>query len=70
MTGLTGFYDFNLSYLPQGLPQVERSNLSQEVLDRPSLFDALKNQMGLKVTAQKGPVQYFVIDHIERPTAN
>ena len=70
MTGLTGFYDFNLTYLPQGLAQEKRSNLSQEVLDRPSLFDALKEQLGLKVTAQKGPVQYFVIDHIERPTEN
>lgn len=70
MTGLTGFYDFNLSYLPQGLPQQERSNLPQEVLDRPSIFDALKEQMGLKLTAQKGPVQYFVIDHVERPTEN
>jgi len=70
MTGLTGFYDFNLSYLPRRLPQEERSHLSQELLDRPSIFDAVKDQLGLRLTAQKGPVQYLVIDHIERPTEN
>jgi len=70
LTGLSGFYDFNLSYLPQDLSQEMRNNLSQEALDRPSMFEALKEQLGLKLTPQKGPVQYLVIDHIERPTEN
>ena len=70
MTGLSGFYDFNLSYLPRDLPQEVHNNLSQEALDRPSLFEALKEQLGLKLTPQKGPVQYLVIDHIDRPTEN
>lgn len=70
LTGLTGFYDFTLSFLPQNLPQQVHDNLPQETLDRPNLFDALREQLGLKLTAQKGPVQYFVIDHIDRPTEN
>ena len=70
LTGLTGFYDFTLSYLPQNLSQETHDNLPQETRDRPSIFDALKEQLGLKLTAQKGPVQYFVIDHVERPTSN
>jgi uncharacterized protein (TIGR03435 family) len=70
VTGLSGFYDFNLSFLPQGLPQEEHDKLSAEALDRPSLFDALKEQLGLKLTARRGPVQYFVIDHVDRPTEN
>jgi uncharacterized protein (TIGR03435 family) len=70
MTGLKGFYDFRMSYLPQGLPEEERSRLPQAVLDRPSIFEALQEQLGLKLTAEKGPVQYFVIDHIERPSGN
>ena len=41
-----------------------------EVRDRPSIFDALKQQLGLKLVAQKGPVDYYVIDHIDRPTDN
>ena len=70
MTGLSGYYDFTLSYLPQNLPPEVRNNLSQEALDRPSIFEALKEQLGLKLTAQRGSVRYLVIDHIERPTGN
>ena len=33
-------------------------------------FDALKQQLGLKLVAQKGPVDYYVIDHIDRPSDN
>lgn len=69
-TGLTGFYDFRLSFLPTGLPQEDLDQLPPEARDRPSLFNALKDQLGLKLTAQKGPAQYFVIDHIDRPTEN
>jgi len=70
MTGLTGNYDFTLSFLPQSLPPEIQSSLPPEALERPSIFEALKEQLGLKLTAQKGPVQYFVIDHIDRPTEN
>jgi uncharacterized protein (TIGR03435 family) len=70
MTGLTGLYDFHLSFLPTNLPQQELDQLPAEARDRPSLFEALQQQLGLKLTPRKGPVQYFVIDHIERPTEN
>jgi uncharacterized protein (TIGR03435 family) len=39
-------------------------------LDRPSLFDAVKEQLGLKLQAEKGPVEYYVIDHVEKPSEN
>ena len=36
----------------------------------PSVFDALEQQVGLKLQAQKAPVDAWVIDHVERPTEN
>lgn len=70
MTGHTGFYNVNLSFLPSDLSPQQIDQLPAAMRDRPSLFDAFKEQLGLKRTAGKGPGRYFVIDHIERPSAN
>ena len=70
MTGLTKNYDFTLTFLPQLPPNFNTENLPPEILNRPSLFDALKEQLGLKLEPTKGPVEYYVIDHIERPAGN
>jgi uncharacterized protein (TIGR03435 family) len=30
----------------------------------------LRQQLGLKLEAQKGPIEYFVIDSVEKPAGN
>jgi uncharacterized protein (TIGR03435 family) len=70
MTGLTGNYDFKLVFLPELPPGVDKDQLPAEIRDRPNLFTALREQLGLKLTAQKGPVTYIVIDHIDKPSEN
>jgi uncharacterized protein (TIGR03435 family) len=70
MTGLTGNYDFTLDYLPELPPGVDKDKLPPGYLDRPDLFTAVREQLGLKLTAQKGPVTYMVVDHVERPSEN
>lgn len=70
LTGLDKNYDFTLTFLPVLPPDVSPDTLSPEVRDRPTIFDAVKEQLGLKLLAQKGPVQHFVIDHIDRPSDN
>jgi uncharacterized protein (TIGR03435 family) len=69
-TGLTGNYDFTLSFAPELPPGFPKENLPPGLLDRPTIFDALKQQLGLKLEAQKGPVEYYVIDHVEKPAEN
>jgi uncharacterized protein (TIGR03435 family) len=69
-TGLKGNYDFTLSFMPELPPGFEKANLPPEFLERPSIFDALRAQLGLKLEAQKGPVEYYVIDHVEKPAEN
>jgi uncharacterized protein (TIGR03435 family) len=69
-TGLTGYYDFTLSFLPELPPGFDREKLPPEVQARPSLFDAVKSQLGLKLEATKGPVEYYVVEHIEKPERN
>ena len=70
LTGLEGNYDFTLSFAPDLPPDVPKESLPPELLDRPSIFEAVKQQLGLKLEPQKGPVEYYVIDHLEKPTVN
>jgi uncharacterized protein (TIGR03435 family) len=69
-TGLTGYYDFTLSFLPELPPGFDKEKLPPEMLPRPSLFDAVRSQLGLKLEATKGPVEYYAVEHIEKPEAN
>ena len=57
-TGLDGNYAFTLTYTSNPQPDS----------DRPSIFTALQEQLGLKLESARGPVRVFVIDHVERPT--
>ena len=60
-TGLTGFYDFKLSYSPGNDPN---STL-------PDFFTAIQEQLGLKLEPQKLPVEFLIIDHVDKiPTDN
>ncbi len=70
MTGLDKNYDFTLTFMPVLPPDVQKETLPTELQNRPSIFEAVKQQLGLKLTAQKGPVEYYVIDHIDRPSDN
>ena len=62
-TGLDGYYALTLNYAPQ--PARGADNAPG---DRPSLFTALSEQLGLKLEAQRSPVEMLVLDRIERPT--
>ncbi len=45
-------------------------DLPPAIRDLPSVFDALQEQLGLRLQRQKGPIEYYVIDHVERPVEN
>jgi uncharacterized protein (TIGR03435 family) len=36
----------------------------------PTFDEALRQQLGLKLVSQKGPIDFFVVDHIEHPSEN
>jgi uncharacterized protein (TIGR03435 family) len=71
-TGLTGIYDFTLQMGDQGHdgPAAGPDPNSADAPTGPSIFTALQEQLGLKLDAEKGPVQVLVIDHIEMPAQN
>jgi bla regulator protein blaR1 len=66
-TGLTGTYDFSLEFQ---LPQLPGANAPAGDVAGPSFLEALKDQLGLRLDSQTGPVNLYVIDHIEEPSPN
>ncbi len=69
-TGLTGTYDFKLTFLPEQFGTADPDRIPADVRDKPPLATSLKEQLGLQLLPENGPVQYFVIDRVERPSAN
>ena len=71
-TGLTGLYKFDLEFaIDQSTPGVMGAEYAQPSDDppAPSIFTVMQ-RLGLKLEATKGPRDFLVIDHVERPTAN
>lgn len=61
-TGLRGTYEVTLRYSPAG------NNSASD--DRPTLFMALREQLGLELVPQQNAIDFMVIDRAERPTPN
>jgi uncharacterized protein (TIGR03435 family) len=61
-TGLTKRYDFRLDY---------DAEFTDQPADLPRLPVAVQQQLGLRLRSNKGPVQFLVIDSVQKqPTAN
>lgn len=71
-TGLNGRFDFLLEWAPEprGAPAGPVDPPPPDPTAGPSIQDALREQLGIKLESQKARVQMIVVDHIERPSAN
>ena len=56
-TGLKGPFNIDLEWSPD-----------QTASDKPSIFTAVQEQLGLKLESTRAPVDVLVIDSVERPT--
>jgi uncharacterized protein (TIGR03435 family) len=59
-TGLDGFWDVTIDFARDQDPNQEG----------PSIFTAVREQLGLRLVSAKGPVEHLVIESAERPSAN
>jgi bla regulator protein blaR1 len=69
-TGLAGKFDFVLEWSPQLNGPLPPGSTFQPDESGPTFLQALKEQLGLKLVPQTGPVDVLVIDHVEEPSAN
>jgi uncharacterized protein (TIGR03435 family) len=75
LTGLTGLFDISLKWTPDEIaahtaaPGDSAPSAAPEDLG-PSIFTAVREQLGLELKSTKGPVPILVIDSVERPSEN
>jgi uncharacterized protein (TIGR03435 family) len=79
-TGIQGRYDYQCTFTPDdsqfgGHPppmpaQGNNGSTDTATAAAPSLYDALQQELGLKLSAEKTAVDVIAIDHVEKPTPN
>ena len=69
-TGLTGPFEWDLEFKPELVQPIgnEPPPPPDAFADRPSIFTALQEQLGLRLESTRGPVDVLVVDHAESPT--
>jgi uncharacterized protein (TIGR03435 family) len=65
-TGLTGRFDIDLLFAPMRVGAAPPASIA----DRPSLFNAVQEQLGLRLERTRALIPVLVIEHIEMPVAN
>jgi uncharacterized protein (TIGR03435 family) len=64
-SGFTGRFDFTLQWAP------DTAALPVDAANRPSLFTAIREQLGFRLDARRTPTDVVVIDHVEKtPSEN
>ena len=69
-SGLEGLFDLHLQYTPDPVVQPNPVGGADRVApppDMPSLFNALEEQLGLRLEEGRGSVPVLLIDHVVRP---
>lgn len=73
-TGLTGKYDFQFTFTPNESQFHGHSPLPPATpakpYSAPNLFEAMQQQLGLKMESRKTPVDVIAIDHVDHPSPN
>jgi uncharacterized protein (TIGR03435 family) len=69
-TRLSGTFDFILEWIPEVQGPLPPGADIQPDPSGPDFQEALREQLGLKLESQKGPVDILVVDHVEHPSEN
>lgn len=69
-TGLAGTFDMALDYEPYVGAVPSGTDKAADLSLPATIFEALREQLGLKLESRTGPVDVLVIDHVEEPSAN
>jgi bla regulator protein BlaR1 len=75
-TGIASYFEIHLLFSPDDSAEPRPvgadpgASAAARAPDAPGIFQAIPEQLGLRLVPAKGPVDVLVIDHIERPSEN
>ncbi len=69
-TGLAGYYDFDVRWTAVERNQGHPASAGFGAEGAGLFFANFENLTGLRLTAALGPVEFWEVDHVDRPTAN
>ena len=74
-TGITSYFQIQLEFSPPepaGPRPITADPGASAVRapDVPGIFQAIQEQLGLRLVPARGPMDVLVIDHVERPSGN
>jgi uncharacterized protein (TIGR03435 family) len=68
-TGLPGVFDFSLEFAPGEFEYADEGPPPKDNAG-PTLLEALRDQLGLRLKKERGSASLFFIDYLEYPSAN
>ncbi len=69
-TGLDGIYDFSLKLFDPDAAKSETDPKGDTLQQLDNGLNASLKSLGLKLESQRTPIEFLVIDHVEKPSAN
>ncbi len=63
LTGLAGLFEVKLEWAPDTFPQ---DDVSGAPSDKPSLFAAVQQQLGLKLESRRGPLEVLIVERADK----
>jgi len=69
-TGLHGRFDFTIDVMPESHNALPPASSAEPEPVGPTLLEALKEQLGLKLEPTRAPIPVLIVDRIDSPSGN
>ena len=76
-TRMEGVFDVELKFNARDTPQARAlaarlgvTGADQTLSSQPSIFTAVREQLGLELRPERASVEVLVVEHVDRPTLN
>ena len=69
-TGLKDYYDFNIRWTAPSVPNAPPPSPRLGVEGIALFMTTMQDEFGLRFSRATGPVQYWIVDHVEMPSDN